>query len=215
MKYGIASLLLVSVSVACASIACSGETLDVGSTGKGGNALGSDPSSTSTSTPTPPASAPPYSASDLAAAQARCDLDHGPAYAPTTFGAFRDRLLATSWYRCDGTGTAWTANGTGIEFVKTSADGFSGHFYALDKDPTGNFVQLQGLDGEGDWIFNAATASTVTTWTDDTMFGQIWVTIPGCALDSPCEHVVEFETSPLRMRVDHSQWYVGIGAGAD
>ena len=184
-------------SVMLCLVGCSAEALDVGSS-KSPSPLSAEPTDSA---------APPFSADEVARAKLRCTSPHGPAYAPTTLGPFRDRLLATSWYACDGTGTAWTTTGQGIRFAKESADGFQGHFWALGLGDAGALEQLQGLDSEGTYSFEAATASTVTTWYDTTEFSQVWV--------SPGSQVVQFEDAPVRMRTTGERWYVAIGVGSD
>jgi hypothetical protein len=175
-SFSLATFLLTALPTLAA---CAGDTLDVG-----------------TSKTQPVATSP---TSDLPASLlSRCNAPHGSPDVPKTAREFQQRLTGW-WVRCDGaTGSLWATVGQGISLSPTTA--FGGDYFALEVhgDASGAVQgsKLGGLDSEGAYSIQVATASSADPSDDTTPFGQIWVVGP----NNSAPTTLEFESSPRRMR---------------
>lgn len=85
------------------------------------------------------------------------------------------------------------------------ADAVQGQLAALTQT-NGSFTAGNGLDAQGSYRLDYSTTTTSTTWDDSTLVWNVGI----AKADDADGHKVELETSPRRMRVDGSIWFVPI-----
>ncbi len=166
--------------------ACGGHALDVGSNGAGAHAGNTgNNAGTEASVPTS------FTASQVSAALANCTRPHGPAVSSTSESQ-EEQLVAGAWVACPPQASNVAPMFLpGIAFQPeqqvgpVDASGPEGQWSRLEMSSSGGMSAAVGLENQGQWFAQNASAAAVLTDAGDAN---------GCFAGA-----VGFETSPRRM----------------
>jgi hypothetical protein len=185
---------LPALALGLTCVACGGETgVRPGSDG-GAGATGTMTGASMAAAPPPKTS---FTAAEVQAALAQCDLPHGPAVVPETWGDFR-ALLVGAWLPCgDGdSGDPMQVLSQAIEFA---ADGT---WFHLLSDGAGGLLRGQGVWNQGNYTFPTGYDADVHPDTDP-VHDYPWVFVTALSHDETpdgtFEGVLTFESSPSRL----------------
>lgn len=146
-----------------------------------------------------------FSATELQAAAAKCDLDHGPVNATPTAGDYIS-TLTHAWLQCAPNATVFPSA------VVFRSDGTYQH---LKGDGAGGLVPQVGLDGAGTWDFIIFSEGKESIYPDVTCDMKGTITqfdlhpMPNSGI--PCK--AAFEASPDRLRIqsyNSTGWFVRL-----
>ncbi len=169
--------------------ACSGKTIDVGSSEQTG-----DSGSGEAIAPTPGTS---FTASQVQAALGACNQPHGTADAYSTVAGLSSRLVG-AWFMCPGTAGS-------ISSDTSAVFGADGSWHRLDSDGNGGLVEGQGLEDTG--TYSAAPTNDASDECDPS---DCPVTFHG-SQGSIEQAELSFETGPRRMLFGGVNWFVPLG----